>query len=417
MDEEKAIKILTENLAKDLGISIVRDTRWKDKLTEKSMHFYQHSDPFVAGHCYGSRIKTTINDGKQTQENGWNFVNSQHTQSDYLFYYSLDKAIAAEEKYKSANYFFIDQPVTGTASQSSTGFYFFVTPYSIIGKKEVNHLRKHFYKDVDQNIASAMRTLDIQDYSELYKLYSQGGMDKEFMEKYELYLKFVNSQSCLVHNKKGHTERCRIENHFQHSIGELNNIISRILSKTSNIPCDDWISMGRFKFKKYEFEKYTSIGKYKDVLPDFLSFVFSMPYEDQNINVNKEILKLYAENIDYPEIMADEYAKGRHFQDYFMCLNNAQQQNFVRSMKNASERNLANDSFLWSQGFKEVNLDYMNMYKKDSQKFIEYFKSKEQEDKKIILKDIMNCDYTNKDAADWLNKNELDLVREVSMDG
>ena len=410
MDNEKAIKILTGELAKDLGISIVRDARWQDELKDKSMHFCQHSNPFIAGHGYYPNIKHT-DDDKEFHSPGWGFSNSKHTQKIFNIYDSLDKAIADEKEYKSANYFFIDQPV---ADKFSEGFYFFVTPYSIIGGKEIQPLRKRFYKNIDQKIASAMKTLDIQDYSELYELYSQGSMDEEFMTRYNLYLKLVNFQSCIAYQSEGKAERRMIENHFQHSIEDLNKIFSIILNKESKIPSDGWIKKGYFKFKKDEFEKYTPIGRYKDVLHGFINFVFSMPYEDQNIHANKEILKSYAENMDYPEVMANEYAGGRHFKDYFMCLNNAQQHNVVNGMKNAPERDLTNDSFLWSKGFREINRNYMDLYKKDADEFIEYFKSKKQDDKKTILKDIMDCDYTNKAVAKWLHENEIALLRESS---
>ena len=414
MDKEKAIEILTEELTKNLDISIVRDARWQDELKEKSMHFYQHSNPFIAGHRYYPNIKCTNDKDEETIEDGWRFTNSKHINKEHYLYHSLDKAIDAEEKYKRANYFFIDQPVADKSSGSSNGSSFFVTPYSIIGEKEINHLRKYFYKNIDQNIASAMKTLDIQNYSELYKLYSQGSMDEEFMGNYGLYLKFVNSPSCLVYSNSGYGERCMIENYFQHSIRDLNKKIHGILGKESNLPYEKWIAKGDLKFKKNEFEKYTPIGRYKDMLPDFLSFIFSMPYEDQNIHVNKEILKSYAENMDYPEIMANEYASGRHFKDYFLCLNPAQQKNVVRNTKNAHKKDLTHDSFLWSKGFKEISRDYMNLYQHDADEFIDYFKSRNQDDKKTILKDIMNCDYTNKTAEDWLNENETELLRESS---
>ena len=59
----------------------------------------------------------------------------------------------------------------------------------------------------------------------------------------------------------------------------------------------------------------------------------------------------------------------------------------------------------------------MRLYKKDYQEFIEYFRNKKQDEKKTILKSIMNCDYTNEDVASWLHENEIELLREVSMDG
>ena len=59
----------------------------------------------------------------------------------------------------------------------------------------------------------------------------------------------------------------------------------------------------------------------------------------------------------------------------------------------------------------------MRLYEDDADEFIEYFKIRSPQEKKIIIKGIMDCDYTNKPVAKWLDENELDLIREVSMDG
>ncbi len=184
-----------------------------------------------------------------------------------------------------------------------------------------------------------------------------------------------------------------------------------------DVPANILYAMTVLRIDDYvdNYKSYIDNNNSSNLRDDFYNFVFSIPYEDQNIEWNKTFLR-YHKVSDYVDILINEYTKGKHFQEYFECLpNNDKQQRVVRHLTSVKERDLSHDSFLWSQGFKEVNLDYMNMYKKDSQKFIEYFKSKEKDDKKIILKAIMDCDYTNKDAADWLNENELDLVREVSM--
>ena len=115
--------------------------------------------------------------------------------------------------------------------------------------------------------------------------------------------------------------------------------------------------------------------------------------------------------------MGKEYTEGKYFTEYFDCLCNEQQQKVVCCLKLLPEKNLANDSFLWSKGFKEVTLDYMDIYQNDADKFIDYFKSRAPGEKKTILKDIMGCDYNNKPIADWLDENELELMRKVSMDG
>ena len=151
---------------------------------------------------------------------------------------------------------------------------------------------------------------------------------------------------------------------------------------------------------------------------DFFNFVFNIPDEDQNIERNKSFLQVLQSN-DLIEILTNEYTKDKqsHFQEYFDCLREYKQKEVVKYLSCAKERNLSHDSFLWSKGFKEIKLDYMQIYKENTDNFIEYFKSRKPDDKKTILKDIMNYDYTNKAAADWLNENEIELLREVSMDG
>ncbi|MCK5025916.1 MAG: hypothetical protein KAS15_04950, partial [Nanoarchaeota archaeon] len=139
----------------------------------------------------------------------------------------------------------------------------------------------------------------------------------------------------------------------------------------------------------YEYQDYLQ-DIYFNLSDDFFNFIFRIPYENQKIQCNKLILK-NSEVRDYPEILTNEYVKGKYFQEYFNCLDNDCQQKVVKYLKHIKERNLSHDSFLWSKGFKEIKLDYMQIYKETEDAFIKYFKSKNHDDKKIILKDIMNC--------------------------
>ena len=156
---------------------------------------------------------------------------------------------------------------------------------------------------------------------------------------------------------------------------------------------------------------------YSNMQPELTEFVFSLPEEDQNINLNLKILETIT-NIDtITEILYNKYLDGKNFREYFKIVNKEAQNQAFNALRQIQERNSSYDYFLWDKGFKAVNLDYMNLYKKDSQEFIEYFKSRKPDDKKAILKGIMNCDYTNETATKWLHENEIELLREVSMDG
>ncbi|MBM3199601.1 hypothetical protein FJZ53_01600 [Candidatus Woesearchaeota archaeon] len=171
----------------------------------------------------------------------------------------------------------------------------------------------------------------------------------------------------------------------------------------------------------YKFYKENSnfLANYRALEhPDrFLELVFTIPEGDQVLEKNKGILRRFSYYIDYIEILTKEYFGGKHFQDYFNSLDFGCKKQVFERLRNIIKRNIANDYFLWANGFKEVRLDHIELYKDDASKFIEYFKNRDIEDKKTILKDIMNCESTNEEIVKWLNDNYLDLIREVGFNG
>lgn len=58
----------------------------------------------------------------------------------------------------------------------------------------------------------------------------------------------------------------------------------------------------------------------------------------------------------------------------------------------------------------------LELYKKNSDKFIEYFQSRTSFTKKMILKEILSCSFVNEKVIEWLDKEESDLVRKVGLD-
>lgn len=65
---------------------------------------------------------------------------------------------------------------------------------------------------------------------------------------------------------------------------------------------------------------------------------------------------------------------------------------------------------------KEIKSNYMGLARFYPQEFITYFSEIEDtENKKQILKSLLECDYDNKEVIDWLNKNESKLIRDVGM--
>lgn len=172
-------------------------------------------------------------------------------------------------------------------------------------------------------------------------------------------------------------------------------------------------------YKSYKKDSYfgRNYRPQEGGLDSFLEFVFTIPYEEQNLENNKDILSRYTYRVDYVEILLREYSNGKYFQDYFGCLGSDNKRKVFDSLKSVKERSPIHDSFLWYAGFKELHLDHLELYKSDTKKFIDYFNNRSREEKKVMIKDIMSYDSTNDEAIEWLNKNYLDLIREVGMNG
>lgn len=66
----------------------------------------------------------------------------------------------------------------------------------------------------------------------------------------------------------------------------------------------------------------------------------------------------------------------------------------------------------------ETTRDYgMQLYRNDTKRFIKYFSKIEKGRKKDLLNEIFSCEYENKEVIEWLNKNELELLREAGFNG
>ncbi len=414
MDEEKAAKTLTAVLAKNFGAELVQNKQYKDKLVQEAKYFYQFSDPFIIGFDKFYAKDADI-DGKHYR---WGFVGSDRTEKeDHLIYKTL-KEVISQEGCGGANYFFTDEH-----TEEGKGINFFVTPYSIIGKKEAENLRMLFYKNVHPDIMSAMHTLGISDYTELYKLYSSNSMNEVFLGSYHAYLKLEDMLTKLDFERyDSNIRQSRIEALLGMSVEELNkkldkNVQPVYLYEGYSKSEERYTVKNRIEHTKNEAKAYSMFGKWLYFLPDFTNFVFTLPLEDQNVETNKNILRLLAGNLDYVGILAKEYLKGNNFKGYFSCLDAKKQEKVVDALKALQDRNSENDAFLWSQGFKSIGMDYIRLYKEDASIFIDYFKNRSQEEKKIIMKDIMECEHVNENAINWLNENESELIREVGLNG
>ncbi|MDP2906428.1 MAG: hypothetical protein Q8O03_00660 [Nanoarchaeota archaeon] len=416
MDEEKAVKTLTAALVKHFESQVVQDDFYKEKLIKEAKYFFQFDDPFILGFDK-FYMKDADLEGRHYR---WGFVGKERTEKECPNVYSTIKnAIDAEEKYKDVNYFFIDKP----EGDKDKGVNFFVTSYSIIGKKEAENLRRLFYKNVHPDIISAMHTLGLSDYTELYKLYTSNNMGEVFLGSYHAYLKLENMLANLDFERHdSNIMQSRIETLLGMGVEEFNkkldkNVRPIMLYDPYVRGGDRFATKSGIDYTKNEAKTYPLFCKWINQLPDFFNFVFTLPLEDQNVETNKNILKLLAGNIDYVGILAKEYSNGKNFQEYFDCLDTEKQGKLVDSLKTFSERKPINDSFLWSKGFQDLSLDYLTLYQNKPEDFIDYFKTRTIEEKKVIIKDVMDTDFVNEKVIDWLNQHESDLIREVGLNG
>lgn len=146
----------------------------------------------------------------------------------------------------------------------------------------------------------------------------------------------------------------------------------------------------------------------------FLSFVFDLPYEDQNIESNKKILRAFSYNP--VGIVVKEYSEGKHFKEYFENISPFEGKKVVEALKDL-ERKPDHDVYLLKKGFVLGEDSAVNLYRQDAQAFINYFRKLGNESRKIIIEKIYEDSFVNQEVVDWLEKSYTDILREVGFSG
>ncbi len=412
MDKKTAVRTLTKELGGKFGRQIVTEEVYKQQLVKNASHVYQLGNPLLVDFmnerysCDGISI------------NGRDMLNL------------LDILLTKNSSFTEANYIFLGNTPGGEKAFTDTRFT--ATAYALVGQDEMHNLERNFYKNISSDTLFAMDTLGIKNFTRIYELYKD---TKKSNFEAKLIKEFIDCVSRLQYDSDGEIDKQHLASFG--GVDKLNEYI-RKLGVTARISTtDDRKSsiksypslihnknlsrvLGELQTKKdlehIFFSEYLS-GLDKNFLNEFFNFVFSLPYEDQNLKVNKDILRLHGGQVDYVNILVKEYVKGNYFQEYFDILNSNKQKQVVLTLNTISERNPSHDSFLWKKGFKDVDVDYMVLYKTDSESFIDYFAGRTTDEKRIILKDIMDSDFINDKVTVWLNDGYLDLMREVGFNG
>lgn len=395
MDKEKATKTLTKELGERLGREVVIEASYKDRLIKNAYSIYQVENPLMIS-FYENRF------------------HSKKSRKDNI----PELMLSHEGNFAQANYFFITETKGNIKSSRSPNF--IVTPYAIMGDKEKTAIKKMFYKNPEPDITHAIEFLGLESFIDLYKQYSTGDSPfNKIIADIKLIKDIIDEAGDLESDDYGYIAKERFSPWG--GIDCLNNKLKKIGLDTLLIV--DYDGAVQEDVVSGVIDSLSGLlknikTKYWDsLMKEFTDFVFSsLPYDEQNIDVNKKFLKECTDTDFVTDVLLKEYSKGKYFQEYFSTLNKKVQKEVVDTLKTGS-REPSHDHFLWSNGFDEFNFDIKKLYKDDPDYFIKYFKSKSVEEKKSILKQIMDYDFVNEKVAKFLNKKYLDLVREVGLNG
>ncbi len=410
MDKEQATKILAKGLVKLNGQKFIVNPAYQKQTLEEALSCYpvEYEKPFSLQTCVSGNL------------------------SDFTKEYK-SKIIAYCSKVEDANYVFTDHFENFSQTRSAHGSMYshliFTDTFSffaLIGETEAECLKKRVYKDVLPEVVIAMNTMGIKHFADTYKVYNSVDNFLEMIEAAKVSKKFLEFATHVPYDNDEEVKTT----HFNDFKGidamnkhfELLGVKARLSTtedrKTTSEKHPNYVHKKNLSKVVEELRKLPINAELNIHVPDnFFDFVFSLPYEDQNIEANKLILKQFPKSLDYKQVLVKEYSEGSHFCEYFDALSKDLQEKVVEALKNCPNKKPLYDSFLWSKGFKDIELDYLNFYKENTEIFIDYFSKRSVLEKKVILQDIMSCEFVNEEVANWLNQNEAELIREVGFDG
>ena len=412
MDNEQATKILAKDLGNRFGRRVIRETLEKSELFENIPLRYQVANPVIVG--YSNSKYTSGSEAKK----------------------DLVDILLLHDNFEDANYYFLDtNPILTKEQLDNYNFYFWVTPYAMIGDKEKEVLKNFYYKDLSLEVYQAMGALDIENFSEIYKAYKN--CSGESFPDYDIicFLSLVDEE-CKVYDEID-TDYFRrmggvIELNIKLANLGITNIKSR--SRASKRPYyyaskNNLLEIAQQLKEKYfpspfpqkSFLKFDSFFNHGQFM-SFLNFIFhKMPYEDQDFESNKILFKEHQNKIGYRDILLKEYSEGKYFKDYFFCLDSDNQKEFVEYLEGKPCLNLDLNLFLWNMGFEDVfidPIDPVDLCGNNVDGFIRYFKDKTKDEKKEILERLYRSDrsdFINREVIEWLDENEQELVRDIGL--
>jgi len=300
-----------------------------------------------------------------------------------------------------ANYFFTE----GGSIEKGNYAYLkkaIITPVALIGEIEERVLKETFYKDMPDEMLTAFKVLNIPNFLRQYEAYSSFSDEDTELHVKGLYFPFKEADVVEIGDiiQGAQSKRFYLVDKIKPNGDISGKTFKDVFLKT---PCGP---------SSYNECNLSAIIPIKKNYPDyFFNFVFTLPYEDQNITANKVILK--SGKVDFCRILLEKYSKGRHFQEYFQVLDEEKQKLIVDKLKDLPEQNKFLNSWLFNQGF-ILELDYLDFYMNYSEKFIKYFSKSTQDVQELIVSDIFSCGHINQEVIDFLEKDYPDLLRDMA---
>lgn len=399
MDKCQAAKVLTENIVKNYGRLVIHDEAYKQKLLKESEHAYvinNSLDIFLERDFPAMTYIKRVDDK--------NVLKSQKIEE------LVDKLVPSE-----ANYVFL----SNKTPLSETKCLINMTPYAIIGDKEIEGIKRSFYKTYDPVIREAISSLGVKDFFPLYNTYMHNKDFREIFCNFEAFKKgFLEFLKKRTYDSSDDTRISSFDEDF--GISQLNKQLKEMGINFSFPPIDKstWVKRQSINGLIKQLENHTfDLGFEDSSKLEFLKFIFELPYEERNLEMDKFLFQKFNQYLDVNIIMLKEYQQGKYFKDLFEILKEPQQKMVINFVSQNSIQNQDYNHYLWMKGFKEIRQDYLKLYQEDAEGFINYFTDRCTEEKKVILKDIMECDSINDKVIEWLNNNESDLVREVGING
>lgn len=384
MDKRKATLTLTEKL-NELGyINAVIDPSVKSYLLNNAKHVVMD-------------LKTP---GRVTALGvGSYYFNLSNFEGGSVNRHAIPSSLA---ECSEANYFLVEE--------SPNKGYFLVTHAAIIGEIEERVLREKFYKEVPENVAKSFGVLKIPNFIDAYSIYSSSQVDKVPLLKFWTYRPFKKEDMLEIGDIVQGAQSGRY--YLVDKINSDGIEGYRFQDDALKIPAE-----GKKDDKVYGDCSNNYIISVKKRLsdPNFSEFVFSIPYEDQNIEVNKVLLK-NLDKADSCKILQKEYSEGKYFKDYFSVLDEECQKKIVDNIKSLQNQNKFLNSWLFNQGF-DVELDYLMLCKEDSEKFISYFRSSQTNVQELMISDLFNCEEVSLNIIEFLEKEYPHLLRDIAFKG